>query len=216
MSFTPLSPRTAERDWVANIRRGFSLAEVLVALLIIALLAAVTIPTFMGRITSGEGQALAAELGALGDGIRRYQENVGNYPPRLDYLAVLPATPTDFCSPAAALSNREKAGWRGPYVTRNIPTPTVAPAPPVFYVVNNDTINITLVRTPTVPNSAVRNFIEISVIALDSTKAAVVEESIDGGTLNYADGNVTWIRSTIPGAIPVLGTLRYRVPVAGC
>ncbi len=127
MCSIPLSPRTAERRG-RTIHSGFTLAEVLIAIAIIALLAAVTIPTFMARITSGEGQALASELGALGEGIRRYQENVGAYPPRLDYLSVLPATPTDICSPPAALSNREQAGWRGPYVTRNIPTPTVPPA----------------------------------------------------------------------------------------
>lgn len=214
MCSTPLSRRTAERRRAA--RRGFTLAEVLIAVVIIALIAAVTIPTFMGRIRSGEGQALASELGALGEGIRRYQENVGAYPPRLDYLSVLPATPTDICSPPAVLSNREIAGWRGPYVTRNIPTPTIPPAPPVFYVVNEDTISIPLARTPTSPNNAVRNFIEISVVSLDSTKAAVVETSIDGSTLNYSDGNVTWLRSSAPGATPVLGTLRYRVPVSGC
>ena len=199
-----------------SIRSAFTLAEILVALAIIIIISAIAIPAVAGRIGVGEGQALAGELGALGEGIRRYQENVGSYPPRLDYLTVLPAAPTDLCSPVAALSARKIAGWRGPYVTRNIPTPTVFPAPPVYYVVNLDTINITLVRTPTAPNSAVRNFIEISVVNLDSAKASVVEASIDGATLDYTDGNVTWLRSTAAGAIPVLGTLKYRVPVSGC
>ena len=193
-------------------REGFTLAEVLVAVALVALLAAIAVPTFAGRISVGESQALASELSALGAGIQHYQENIGKYPKRLDYLTVLPASPTDLCS--NPLSTREINSWRGPYVTRNIPTPAVG----VFYVVNSDTIDFTLTRTPAAQNSAVRNYIEITVdagVGIDSSRAAVVESAIDGTNLNYLDGNVTWSRNVVVGGI-VYGPLKYRVPVWGC
>src|SRR5256885_3469690 len=126
MSFTSSRPRTARN------RPAFTLAEILIAVAILAIISAVMIPTFAGRIATGEAQAFAAELGSLGEAIGNYRDNVGAYPLRLDYLVKLPPTsatePMNICS--GLLSAKQVSSWRGPYTTRLIPTAASPPVPP--------------------------------------------------------------------------------------
>lgn len=190
-----------------RLSRGFTVTEMLIVLAIIAILAAATIPTLAGRISVGEGQALAAELGALGSGIQHYQENVGAYPARLDYLTQLPGSPVDICG--NPLSAREISAWRGPYTTRTIPVFGSG-----FYLVNLDTIDISLTRSPATQTSGSNNYILINMSNVDSAKAAVVDATIDGASLDYTNGNVV---ATFSGsASRRVATMKYRVPVWGC
>jgi hypothetical protein len=146
-------------------------------------------------------------LGALGSGIQHFQENVGAYPARLDYLTLLPVSPVDICG--SALSAREISAWRGPYVTRTIPVFGTG-----FYLVNLDTINIALTRSPAAQSSASNNYILISMGNLDSAKAAVVDATVDGASLDFTNGNVV---ATFSGAASRrVAALNYRVPVWGC
>jgi prepilin-type N-terminal cleavage/methylation domain-containing protein len=192
------------------VRRGMTLAEVLVALIVVAIVATFTIPAVMSRMTTGYGDALASELTTLAQGIQSYKTNVGRYPNRLDYLTLLPSSsPKDICS--TALSALAIASWRGPYVSRIIAAPVGIPdAQP--YVVNGDTIAKTLARTPAAQDNTTKNFVTISVSPLDSARAAVVKMAIDGQPLTSTTGNVSF--TIITGES--YGTLSYAVPVNGC
>lgn len=192
-------------------RRGMTLIEILAALMIVFIVAAVTVPAVKSRMNAGYGQALAAELSTLGQAIQTYHSDVGKYPPSLDYLSVLPAAPTDLC--AAALAASAKGRWRGPYTSRSIP----AAGSGVFYLVNDDTVDITLSKNFAPPPSmANRNFLQITVRQLDLTTATVVDQTIDGGTPDFANGLVLWTQTSPAGAAPVRGTLTYQVPTWGC
>lgn len=100
-------------------RRAFTLVEVVVSVLLVAALAAVTIPTIRARMEDGYEDALAGEFSTLQSALIAYRQDVGKYPPTLDYLTALPATPKDFCG--TNLSAQAIANWRGPYVSRIIP-----------------------------------------------------------------------------------------------
>src|SRR4051812_7443440 len=79
--------RFSERETVARSnagrRRGFTLAEILVSVAIIAILAAAVIPTVYGRIRSARADGDIAELQALQNGILLFYRDVGRYPLRL-------------------------------------------------------------------------------------------------------------------------------------
>jgi type II secretion system protein G len=99
-------------------RHGFTLAEVLVALTLIAILASVVVPAVTGRLQQSYEDAIVAELASLASAVTAYRQDVGKYPPALDYLTTLRAPPLDRCG--TPLNAREIANWRGPYVTRAI------------------------------------------------------------------------------------------------
>jgi prepilin-type N-terminal cleavage/methylation domain-containing protein len=191
--------------------RGMTLVEILAALMIVLIIAAITIPAVKSRMTAGYGQALAAELSMLGQAVQTYHSDVGKYPPSLDYLNVLPASPTDLCG--TALTAASKGKWRGPYTSRNIPTAGSG----VYYLVNDDTVDVVLSKNFTPPpNMANRNFLQITIQKIEQTTATVVDQTIDGGTPDFANGVVLWTQTTGAGVTPVRGTLTFQVPTWGC
>jgi prepilin-type N-terminal cleavage/methylation domain-containing protein len=191
--------------------RGMTLVEILAALMIVLIVAAITIPAVKSRMTAGYGQALSAELSMLGQAVQTYHSDVGKYPPSLDYLSVLPASPTDLCG--TALTAASKGKWRGPYTSRTIPTAGSG----VYYLVNDDTIDIALSKNFTPPPSmANRNFLQITIQKIEQTTATVVDQTIDGGTTDFANGVVLWTQTTGAGVTPVRGTLTFQVPTWGC
>src|SRR3954462_1496130 len=101
-------------------RMGFTLAEVLVAVTIIAVLAAVLMPTVRGRLQEGYEDAIVSEFTNLSTAVNAYRQDVGHYPPELYYLTSVPTSPHDFCG--RTLMPDDSAKWRGPYVSRIITT----------------------------------------------------------------------------------------------
>ena len=100
-------------------RRAFTLVEVMIAIALVAALAAVMVPTIRGRLQDAYENAIVEELTNLTAAVQAYRQDVGKYPPALDYLSALRASPVDRCG--VALSASAQANWRGPYVSRAIP-----------------------------------------------------------------------------------------------
>lgn len=172
-------------------RSGFTLAEVLVAFTIIAMLAAVIVPTVRGRIQDAYESALVSELENLRNAIAAYRQDVGKYPPALDYLTALRASPVDRCS--VPLTAAAQANWRGPYLSRQILNS-------VGYVVaQKDTI------TDVLTSSASPAGLVITLSGPDTTTAHNMDIRIDGFA-NNAIGGFKW---TAPGTDAVIS---YIIP----
>lgn len=167
-------------------RLGFTLAEVLVSVALIAVLASVTIPTIRGRLRDGYEDAIVQEFDDLASAITAYQQNVGKYPPTLDYLTALPTTPfspTDFCG--NNLTARQISNWRGPYVARAISN--------VNYSIGQDaTVEVALGSgTVTSLNNGSQPSITIIVDGPDQTTANDIDIKIDGSA-DAVNGTLTW------------------------
>jgi general secretion pathway protein G len=90
-------------------RRGFTLLELLVVMVIIGLLAGYVGPKLFAQIGKSEVKVTRAQIEALGKALDQYRIDVGRYPSSSEGLAALLARP--------AGSER----WSGPYLAKAVP-----------------------------------------------------------------------------------------------
>ena len=102
---------------------GFTLAEILIALALIAILAAVLLPTVAGQILKGDAARVMQDLDAVRSGIDQFLADVHRYPGKYKDLsaAIDPNDAPTFAdingdAYTPGLANR----WGGPYVTKDL------------------------------------------------------------------------------------------------
>lgn len=71
----------ARRCVPAAVRTGFTLVELMVAITIIAILAAIAVPVTMSVIGQSRDTAIRMELSSLNDAVEKYQQKYNSYPP---------------------------------------------------------------------------------------------------------------------------------------
>lgn len=172
--------------------------EILIAIAMIAIIAAVVYPTVAGQLRSGQSAALGNQLANLRDAISNFQQNVGAYPRLLTQLTNTPvAGDDDSC--AVDLSAAERGAWRGPYINQAI----VGAMP-----VGEASVQTTMVRVPA--NIAVTpvGVLQIQATGVPTDVANDLEARFDGNA-NLASGNITWVAASG-------GTLTFQIPIRGC
>ncbi len=197
-----------------RIRRAFTLAEVLVSLAIIAVLAAATIPTMKGRLTAAHASALADELTTLQSAIQAFKNNTGYYPEELYFLSFAPTVAQYPAGIGFGGGTNNSCGtnfngtsnflkWRGPYVSRNI---TGDYAMGDNYLVNN-----VMTRVPASSTPGTREYLQIDVDLVDKAVAEILERQFDA-TYDLSNGTVKYSL----GSNLTTGTLSYMILIAGC
>jgi hypothetical protein len=172
-----------------------TMVEVLIGLAILAIIAAVILPTTAAQLRQGHSAALANQLGNLRDAIGNYHDNVGAYPVSLTQLTTQPvAGDDDSCG--IDLSGAELAGWRGPYINQNI----------IGNMPVGDALVVTSLTRVTV--SGLAGLLRIRAVRVDSDIASDLEDQFDGNG-NFATGTVLW---TAAGD----DTLTFQIPIRGC
>jgi prepilin-type N-terminal cleavage/methylation domain-containing protein len=105
-------------------KAGFTLAEVLVALALIALLAAVLLPTVAGQILKGDAGRVQADLEGVRSGIDQFLADVRRYPLKYSNLSKVITTSDSDITPNP-YNNGHVGRWVGPYVVKDTVTATV-------------------------------------------------------------------------------------------
>ena len=110
-----------------SLKPGFSIIELMVALLIIGVIAGMIGPRVMGFLTKGKKTSTENTLKVVKDAIKQYKMTVGKYPETLNDLVKKP-------------EDENITGWDGPYVgsedSESPAVPTDAWNEPLKYQLN--------------------------------------------------------------------------------
>lgn len=96
-------------------RKGFTLVELLIVIIIIAVLAAIAIPKFMNSSTRSKESALKADLKLYRNAVELFKNDTGAYPASLSDLtsSSAPSTGKDATGSDKTITS---ADWKGPYL----------------------------------------------------------------------------------------------------
>jgi prepilin-type N-terminal cleavage/methylation domain-containing protein len=189
----------------ARRRGGFSLAEILVAVAIMAIVSAMVVPALYSKLRSSQTAALSQTYLGLSQGIAEFKRATTRYPLLLSSLTALPvATDDDICGNDITALN--VALWRGPYASRTITAAGV--------LINDVTIRTTLRRVAGPPI-----FLMIDAPAVEDAVVNELEAQLDAGAADGTTGTIRFSTGVV-GAMPAspAGTsnLSYAIPINSC
>jgi prepilin-type N-terminal cleavage/methylation domain-containing protein len=165
-------------------RSGFTLTEVLVTVAIVAVLAAIVVPTVTSQMGKGDESRLATTTANLRTGITAFVTDTRKFPGRLSDLFSKPANGDDdlFASDYGAAATGK---WKGPYGSTTMALTDSLPASLGFF-------------RNTLKDSAftgTSGFVVITISGVyDSATAVRIDSLIDGGggATPGATGNLRW------------------------
>lgn len=96
-------------------RRGFTLVELLVVIVVLAVLAAIVLPKFMDSSKRSKESALRSDLKLLRNAIGLFYTDTGAYPKQLSDLAATSAPAKGLDSSGNEVTINA-ADWHGPYL----------------------------------------------------------------------------------------------------
>jgi general secretion pathway protein G len=99
-------------SWMPRRQRGFTLVELLVVIVVLAVLAAIVLPKFMDSSTRSKESSLKTDLKLLRNAITLFQADIGKYPNTLADLAQTDKTAVKDQDGAVV----KAADWHGPYI----------------------------------------------------------------------------------------------------
>ena len=193
-------------------RRGFSLGEIVVALAIIAIMAAMIYPTIASNLKDSRSTALSQTFAGLSSGIAEYKRATTRYPGSLLLLTTAPvAADLDICGNATTATL--VALWRGPYASRLITTDGLA--------IGDATMPTGLRRVTAGTNI----FLMIDAPAVETDVADALESLYDAGTASATTGTIrsttasiaaTTTSALIAAAPSGTTNVSYAIPINSC
>jgi prepilin-type N-terminal cleavage/methylation domain-containing protein len=172
MTQSPESPRR---------RVGFTLAEVLVTLALLALLGAALIPVVSGQILKGDAGRVVEDLRAVQTGVEQFLGDIHRYPGKYSDLSkVITTANTDIN--AAVYTTGLVAKWAGPYVQKD----TVTAVIPTGYGGNITNAFMKVVNTNGI------NYVTIVITGINGTDFDRIDLQFDG-VVNRTAGLLRWV-----------------------
>ena len=169
--------------------RGFTLAEILIALALIAILAAVLLPTVAGQILKGDAGRVMQDLEAVRSGADQFLADVHRYPGKVsDLTTAITTAKTDINGntyPSGLVSK-----WSGPYLTKDTLNASIQTG---FggSIVNTFTKNM---------NTNGVNYVTVMIVGIAYPDFARIDVQLDGtadstkGLLRFKPGTVDTIK----------------------
>jgi general secretion pathway protein G len=161
--------RRVRKDASFLSRAGFTLAEILIALALIAVLAAVLLPSVAGQIMKGDSGRTMQDLDAVRAGVDQFLADVHRYPQKVSHLNTKILN-TDEDVNGTVYPAGLVAKWAGPYITKPLNDASVIPTG--FGAVIRDSLQ-------RVPANGV-NYVTVVIAGIDSSAFARLDLEIDG------------------------------------
>jgi prepilin-type N-terminal cleavage/methylation domain-containing protein len=177
-------------------KRGFSLAEILVAVAIMAVVAAVVIPSIGGQLNKGDTARVSSDLVNVRSAVEQFLADVRRYPSAMASLQTKPLAATvgdTGINATGQYSASQVARWKGPYMVKDFSVSGVAPTGygvqmvVLFRVCDNTTNTLTSCSTP----AATGRYLTIAIPGLSQSEAQDIDNAMDDGNLNT--GQIRWI-----------------------
>lgn len=176
--------------------RAFSLAEIVVALAIIAALTAVILPVVNSQLGKSDGARAANDLIAVQTAVQSFVGDVHRIPKTVSQLTVKITTSSqDLANPLSAnIPDYLVANWRGPYLTRDVTGATRVGA-------IQDAFSVDSIGPPYV------DYLVVTMLNVAAQDFAQIENMLDEGTASST--------ATTLGAVRYSGTtLRFfAIPI---
>jgi general secretion pathway protein G len=93
-------------------RKGFTLLELIVVIIVLGLLAGLVAPQIFGRLSEAKGTTAKTQIELLGTALDNYRLDNGSYPTTEQGLQALRDKPSRGPAPL---------NWRGPYLRKDVP-----------------------------------------------------------------------------------------------
>lgn len=162
-----------------RVRRGFTLAEVLVTIAIIAIMAAVLLPALNNQLSKGDTSRIASDLTNMQSGVQAFFSDIHQYPSTTDQLvSSLNASSTDING--ASFQGTAITAWKGPYVDRDVLSNTGGRA------------SFTTAFSKTATSST--NFLTVSISPISADQFANLNAILDEGTDSSASTTAGSVR----------------------
>ena len=94
---------------VKNYKKGFSIVELMVVVIILGLLASVVVPNLIGKSDDAKKQLVKVQMGQIHESLKLLRLDMGRYPTTQEGIFVLLKKPTDI----DAYSNYSSSGYLG-------------------------------------------------------------------------------------------------------
>jgi type IV pilus assembly protein PilE len=168
---------------VSRKRRGFTLAEVLVTIAIIAIMAAVLLPALNNQLSKGDTSRIASDLTNLQSGVQAFVSDIRQYPGTTNQL-VNTLSGNDISG--VTFSASAIADWKGPYVSRD--------------VLSNTGGRATIASAFTKTTTSSSDFLTISLSPITEDQFASLEATLDEGTTSSTSSTAGIVRYSSPSS----------------
>lgn len=165
-------------------RAGFTLAEVLVTIAIIAIMAAVILPALNQQLSKGDVSRLSSDLTNIQSAVQAFVSDVRRYPSSTTQL-ISGATGNDING--IAIPSTLAAKWKGPYLGRDVLSNTG------FGAGFNTAFSLT--------SSSTVSYLTASVSPITPSDFQLIEETLDEGTPSTTSSTAGSVRYSSGGSI---------------